>query len=335
MTGYNEGMFRDAETSGTLDPLEIPQVLSRTIIRDAVKSSSILQLANVFRMPARTMRMPVLTGKAQAFWLTGASQAARDEALKQTTHVTLGNVELQAYEMAVLVRVPDTYQEDTGVDLFGLMQGEISEAIARNIDGATIFGTNSPFSATHDGQSIYQRAVAAGNVATLVTTGSPVPDVASQVVPLAKKLVTQGYNPSGFAVEPGFQWLLAGERTSQGLSPYSPGTGVDGVPSKFFGKAMPEVDNGSWDTSRAAMIVGDWSNAHVGIRADLTAKIFDQGVLNDTDGKVIWNAVQNDGKMLRVTVRYGFCTTNHTTSLSDINSNYPFAILRPAGAPAS
>jgi len=334
MTTYNEGMFRDAENYGasTLDPLEIPQVLSRTIIRDAVKASSVLQLANVFRMPARTMRMPVLTGKATAYWLTGANQAARDETLKQTTHVTLGNIELQAYEMAVLVRVPDVYQDDTGVDLFGLMQGEISEAIARNIDGAAVFGTNSPFSATHDGQSIYQRAVAAGNVATY---NASTPDTAAQIVPLASKLVKQGYNVGGFAVQPGFSWILAGERTSQGVSPYSPATGVDNVPSSFFGKPMPEVDNGSWDTTKALMVMGDWSNCHIGIRADLSAKVFDQGVLNDDTGKVIWNAVQNDGKMLRVTVRYGFCTTSYTTSLSNINSNYPFAVLRPSGAPAS
>lgn len=335
MAGYNEGMFRDAQTDGTaLDPTEIPQTVSSVILKDAAKKSLALQLCNVFRMPSRSMRSPVLTSKASAFWMTGNTAAMRDEALKQTTHVGLGNIEIQAYEMAVVVRVPDAYQEDNSIDLFDLVKGEISEAIARNIDGAVFFGYNSPFAATHDGQSIYQRAVAAGNH-SLLNTGST-DDVALQVGLSAQSLVRQGYNVAGFAVEPGFNWYLANARTSQGLNPYQPGQGIDGRIDSFYGMPMPVVDNGSWDSTRAHMIMGDFGkHAHLGIRSDLSWKIFDQGVINDAMGKVIWNAMQNDGHALRVTVRYGFATSNYTTSLSDRTVNYPFWVEQPSGAPAS
>lgn len=337
MAGYNEGMFRDSQSDGSdLDPLEIPQAVSSVILRDAAKQSAVLQLANVFRMPARTMRSPVLTSKAQAFWLTGNTQKMRDEALKQTTHVELGNIEIQAYEMAVVVRVPDAYQEDTNVDLFSLLKDEISEAIARNIDGAVLFGTSSPFAATHDGQSVYQRAVAANNDETLDLAGAGTGnDIAKQITVAGRALARQGYKMGSFAVQPGFEWVLAGERTTQGVSPYAPAQGVDGMP-KLFGKAMPEVDNGSWVDTKAYIIAGDFAkHCHLGIRADLSWKMFDQGVINDANGLVIWNAMQNDGRALRVTVRYGFATSNYTTSLSDRSVNYPFYVFRPAGAPAS
>lgn len=328
MTGFNEGMFRDVSSP---DAREMPQEVSREVIKNAVEKSAILRLATVKRMPTRSERMPVLALKPEAYWLTGASQAAKDEALKQTTHAEFGNVQMVAQELAVLSRVPDAYVDDANVDLLAELIPEIGEAFARKIDAACLFGADSPFSTTTDGQSIYQRAVAAGNYRQIGTST----DIAGDVGVLARDLVVDGYDSSGFATEPGFNWRLAAERTAQGLSPYSPANGVDRLNSSLYGRPLFEVKDGAWDSTRAHLVMGDWSRAIVGIRQDMTVRVFDQAVIADAAGKVIFSAAQQDGKILRVVMRLAFATVNYTTALSLRASNYPFAVLRPAAAPAS
>jgi HK97 family phage major capsid protein len=328
---FDEGLFRPlpgtAGDTHDLDPREIPQEVSRDVIKNAVQQSAILRLANVRRMPSRSYRMPALALKPDAYWLTGSTQTEKDSALKQTTHAEWKNIVMQAEEMAVMVPVPDSYVDDVGVDLLAEIVPEIGEAFARKLDGATLFGIDTPFG-TGDGKNIYARAVAAGNTATFGTGD----DTAQDIAGLARQLTQQGYAPAGFAVEPGFSWRLSAERTTTGVSPYAPSNGVDGVPDRLFGRSMYEVLDGAWDSTRANLIVGDWSKAIVGIRQDMTVRVMD-GVISDENGVVIYNSVQQDGKILRVVMRVAFCTVAPLTALS--STGYPFAVLRTSGGPSS
>ena len=328
MAVYNTGIFRNGLAGSTSpDPREMPQEVSREVIKNAVERSTILQLAHVRRMPTLSYRLPALDTKPEAYWLSGASRQAKDTAKKQTTYAEWKNVVMTAEELAVLVPVADAYVADAGIDFLGEIVPEISEAFARAIDGACLFGTNSPFSDS-DSDDIYGRAVAAGNDRDIGTSD----DIAGDVAELARDLVLQGFNPSGFAVEPGFDWRLSAERTSTGVSPYSPGNGVDGVPARLYGRPMPQGLDGAWDSTRAHLFVGDWTKAIVGMRQDMTVRVMD-GVINDDSGAVVYNSLQEDGKILRCVMRLAFCTVAPTTALS--SSGYPFAVLRPSGAPAS
>ena len=327
MPVYNEQILRNIGGL-TPDPREIPQEVTRDVIKNTVEQSAVLQLATIRRMPQLSTRMPALSLKPTAYWLSGASRQAKDSARKQTSHVEWKNIVMTAEELAVLVPVADAYVADAGIDFLAEIQPEISEAFARLIDGAVLFGTNSPFSGTTDGQSIYQRAVAANNTLQM-GTGT---DIAQDVADLTRAIVQEGFNPTGFACEPGFSWRLAAARTNQGLNPYSPASPVDGRPASLYGRPMPEVLDGAWDSTRANLITGDWSKCIIGIRQDMTARVMD-GVITDDSGVVVYNSLEQDGKILRVVMRLAYCTVSPTTALS--SGGYPFGVLRPAGAPAS
>ena len=329
MGTYDQIIQRD-QGGASPDAREIPQAVSREVIEGVIEQSLALQVCQTHVMPARTERMPALSMLPTATWLTGASQQAKDVAKKPTTHLEWQNVTLNAQEIAVLLPIPDAYIQDVGVDLFQEVKPRITEAIANALDGAVFFGTSTPWT-NSDADSLYKRAVAAGNTVTYSDTD----DVALQVATLSKKLAVKGFEPSTFVVQPGFDWLMTSDRTTQGLSPYSPGNGVDRIPERLYGKPMAQMRNGAWDNTRAYLFVGDFSKAKIGVRQDITYKLFDQGVITDGAGAIQYNAVQQDLKILRVVARFAFASVNPIHRLNSDLSGYPFGVLRPAGAPAS
>ena len=328
MSSFDQMIVRDTASP---DAREIPQVVSRQVIEGVVKNSYALQLCQRRVMPARTERMPALSLLPTASWLGGGSQAAKDSAQKTTTEVQWDNVQMQAQEIAVMVPIPDSYVADVGVDLFSEIQPLLSQAIGQALDGAVFFGTNSPWLSNADSDSIYKKSVAAGNTVTYDDSL----DYAAQVAILGSDLAVKGFVANQLVAQPGFSWLLAQDRTSQGVSPYGPASGVGRVPSSLYAKPLQEIDNGAWDTTRGILIAGDFSKAIVGVRQDITFKLFDQGVITDGAGNVVYNAVQQDGKILRVVARFAFATVNPISALNANRSGYPFAVLRPSGAPAT
>ena len=340
MATYNTKISRTAganpDTSG-FDPLSVPEALSRVILQETVKQSAILQLARVQQMSTRAERMPAIDMFPSAFWLNPdpATPAQEDTALKQTTTMKWKNINMEAREIAVLVPVPDNYVADTGFDLLGMIAPRVGEAIGAALDNACFWGINSPWSNNPDSAGIYQRCITAGNHVTIAAGASPSPDVAADIAQLNFLLANQGFSVNGYASRPGFQWLLSQARNTQGQNPYSPGNGIDYVQASLFGRPFREVENGSWDPTRADMVVGDWSKALVGVRQDITMKVFDQGIIQDGSGAIQYNAMQQDSKILRVVARYAFATMSYKTILSPNTAAYPFGVLRTAGSPAS
>jgi hypothetical protein len=137
-----------------------------------------------------------------------------------------------------------------------------------------------------------------------------------------------GYAVNGFASRPGLQWSLMGARDAEGRTIYTPQIGD--TRAGLYGYPLNESLNGSWD-SKATLIAADWSKFVVGVRQDITFKIFDSGVISDDDGKVIVNLMQQDAKALRVVFRVGFVAANPITALNATDgTRYPAAVLRAA-----
>lgn len=330
MTDYNQIVQRDM--TDTPDPRELPQVVSRAVIQGAVEKSIALQMMRNVPMPARSQRMPALALLPEAQWQHGASQQAKDIAPKKTTTTQWKNIEMFAEEMAITVPIPDAYIDDVGLDLFAEIQPRLSEAFAKKLDEAVFFGEDTPW-VNADAASVYKRAVAAGNTQTIGTAD----DIAGDITALGLKLALQGYPLTDFVTEVGFNWKLAAERTSQGLSPYGPGSGVDALPNSLFGVPKVEVRNGSWDSGRAHVLAGNFHEyCMIGIRQDITFKMFDQGVISDNTGAVQYNSLSQDLKILRCVARFAYASVAPISQLNPTYGNgYPIAALRPTGAPAS
>jgi HK97 family phage major capsid protein len=298
------------------DPL-VPEPMVQEVIKEAVQGSAILQQARRVTMSSKTQRQPVLSVLPQAYWVTG------DTGLKQTTKAEWDNIDLVAEEIAVIVPVPEAYIADSGIPIWNEVRPLIGQAIGAKLDQACLFGTDAP---STFGTSVFESAEAAGNVVTAGTGDDLAVDVAS----LGELLAVEGYSLTGFMSRPGFQWRLVGLRTSDGTPIYSPN--LQGAPGQgLFGRPLNEVGNGAWSATDADLIGGDFSKAIVGVRQDITFRVFTEGVISDDSGNVVLNLMQQDSVALRVVARFGFAVANPVNTLGGgAAGTSPFGILAPA-----
>ena len=104
----------------------------------------------------------------------------------------------------------------------------------------------------------------------------------------------------------------------QGATSYS----LDGSPMNF-------PNNGAFDKSKALMISGDFSQLVYSIRQDITFKLFTEGVVQNTDGTIAYNLMQNDMVALRAVMRLGWEIPNPINALkTDKTKRCPFSILK-------
>lgn len=321
MATYNSGIARSGQYAGGsgLDPL-ISEPLAAGVIQELPATSAVLGMANRVQMPAKTSRMAVLNTLPQAYWLSG------DADLKQTTTMQWANVNLVAEELAVLIPIPDAYVSDTSIDLWSEIRPRITEAFAKAIDAACLFGVNKPSTWS---PAIVPGAVSAGNV--YYNNGTDIP---LNVAKLAELVSKDGFaNVNGWAARPGLIWrLIQGRSSGSGEPIYRPNLegGPNGASGSLYGYDLHEVRNGAWDASQADLLIGDWSKAIVGVRQDMTFEMSKDGVIADAAGKVILSAFQSDSQILRCVMRLAFVTANPVTNLNTSGSTrFPFGVLVP------
>lgn len=314
MPTYNQLISRDASN----DPL-VPTPVSAEIIQELPAKSALLSRAAQVPMSTSTQRQPVLDVMPIAYFVSG------DTGLKQTTRQDWKNVDLIVEEMAAIVPIPESYLDDAQMPIWAQVKPRMVEAIGGLFDGAGLFGLNKPSTWP---TAVYQSAVAAGNV-TIAGAGD---DFAQDVAVVAEKVAQDGFSVNGFVSRPGLTWKLNGLRSDQGLPIYQPN--LQGKPGgTLYGYPMDELTNGAWDMSEAELLMGDWTKAIVGLRQDISFKMFTEGVISDDDGKVILNLMQQDSVAMRVVMRAAFATANPATRLNtDSATRSPFGVVQATTA---
>lgn len=295
------------------------------VIKEAVETSVALQVGRVAPMTQYQERIKVLSAFAGAYWLNGANQAEKDSAKKQTTKIEWDNVYLTPEEIAVMVAVPDAWMADSDI-AWEEIKDELKRAFAKAIDLAIFFGV-SEFGALPAtfGNGIVPDAIAAGNVIAVGSQPAPNDDLYGTVLALGKLLASQGYNTTGFLADPVFSWTMQEQRDGYGRPLYQPSL-TDDLPGKVLGRTYREVINGAWDSDEALLVGGEWDKLRIGVRQDMTFDLFDQGVITDADGAVIYNTMQQDGKVLRAVMRLGYATPN---PLKVLGGEFPFGVITP------
>lgn len=299
----------------------IPEPVTREIIQGVTEGSAVLQMGRRLpNMTSKTQTMNVLDMLPTAYFVNG------DTGMKQTTKMKWDKKKIYAEEIAVIVPIPEAVLDDADYDIWGEVRPRLVEAFGKVIDGAILFGTNKP---TSWRDSVLETCTKAGSV--VAATPYIYDDLLAEGGVIAK-VEESGYLVNGIMSAIQMRAKLRGlkdlngnpifKTDMQGATPYA----LDGSPMYF-------PRNGAFDTAKALMFAGDWSELVYSIRQDITFKIFDQGVVQDpSDNSIVYNLMQNDMVALRAVMRLGWEIPNPKMAYNDTLSKYcPFAVYAPAG----
>lgn len=304
----------------------IPEPVTREIIQGTVEGSAVLSMGRKLpNMTSKTQVLNVLDSLPLAYFVNG------DTGAKQTTNMAWDKKKIYAEEIAVIVPIPEAVLDDADYDIWGEVRPRITEAFGKVIDAAILFGTNKP---TNWRAGLVPSAVAAGNFVTRAAT-SPDPGVFTEIMGVdgvIAKVEESGFLPTGAMAAVKMRAQLRGLVDSSGQPIFK--TDMQG-PTRYALDGMPMVFpmNGAFDQSEALMVVGDFSQLTYAIRQDITFKVFTEGVVQNTDGTIAYNLMQNDMVALRAVMRLGWEIPNPVSAFNEDNANrFPFAVYKPASA---
>lgn len=287
----------------------IPEQVMTEIFKEAQKYSKVLQLFR--RLPNMTsdkMRLKVVDSLPVAYWVNESTNNGR----KNTTKMAWDNVYLTAEELAVIVPIKDNVLNDADVDIWEQVKPELAKAIGKKIDQAVLFGVDAPSSF---GSGVIPTIVSKSKAVTETSKGlySDINDVMTAVE-------ESGYEVTGLLGGVGLKgkFRMMTDTTGQPLN-----TTEIGSLNRAF------VDNGAWDKTVATLIAGDFNEAVYSIRQDVTFDVFKEGVIQNPDGSIAYNLMQEDMSALRVVFRFGTAIPNPVNSLDGTETRYPFAALVP------
>lgn len=293
----------------------IPEEVASGIIESATVASAALSLFPRVQMSTNQTRMPALAALPTAYFVSG------DTGLKQTTEMAWENKFLNVEEIAAIVPIPEAVLDDSSFDVWGAIQPRLAESIGRAIDAAIFFGTNKPASWPTD---VVAACTAASNTYARGTNAAAAGGIAEDLNQVMAKVEADGFDVNGWVSKTTFKARLRGARATDGqkLLDVSNNT-IEGSPVYYV---MP----GLWPSGAGAaeVITGDWSNMIFGVRQDITYKILDQAVIQDSAGAIQYNLAQQDMVALRVVFRCAWEVANplNYENTSEA-SRYPFAIL--------
>ena len=295
----------------------IPEQVSEAIMKSVQNDAAALQMFTHIPMSSNQTRMPILSALPTAYFVNG------DTGLKQTTQVDWSNKYLNAEEIAAIVPIPEAVLDDardTGFDVWGSIMPLVSQAIARTLDGAVFFGVNKP--ASWPG-AVVTDAASAGNTvargANLAAAGGIVGDFSD----LFATVEADGFDVDGLIASTGYKSRLRNARGTTGDS-------FDDAFANELRSITKYPMRGLWPTGAGSVeaVAGDFSQAILGVRQDITYKVLDQSVIQDNTGAIIYNLAQQDMVALRVVARFGFQIANYLNYDQPTTAQrYPFAVL--------
>lgn len=293
---------------------EANEIIQGTITQSAVLSRG-RKLAN---MTSKQYKVPVLDMLPIAYFVNG------DTGQKKTSKMAWDKKFIIAEEIAVIVPIPEAVLDDSEYDIWAEVKPRITESFGKVIDGAILFDAEKP-STWRDG--LVATATKAGTVVTLNTQDDLFDKIMAEDGVIAK-VEDCGYFVNGHMADISMRAKLRGLKDNNGQPLFksdmqgSTSYALDGSPINF-------PNNGAFDKSKALMISGDFSQLVYSIRQDITFKLFTEGVVQNTDGSIAYNLMQNDMVALRAVMRLGWEIPNPINALkTDKAKRCPFAIMK-------
>lgn len=297
----------------------IPEERAREIIQGTITQSAVLSRGRRLpNMSSRTYKMPVLDMLPMAYFVNG------DTGQKKTTKMQWDKKFITAEEIAVIVPIPEAVLDDSDYDIWAEVRPRIEEAFGKVIDSAVLFDVNKPDSWRN---GLVSSATSAGSIVTLGSTDDLYDKVMGEDGVIAK-VEESGYFVTGHMADISMRSKLRGLKDTTG-QPIFKSDMQSATSYVLDGSPMNFPNNGSFDKSKALMISGDFSQLVYSIRQDITFKLFTEGVVQNTDGTIAYNLMQQDMVALRAVMRLGWEIPNPINSLKeDKATRFPFAVLK-------
>ena len=274
------------------------------VIKDSKALSMFRRLPN---MTSDKTKLRVLDSLPVAYFVDESTNNGR----KNTTKMAWDKKFINAAELAVIVPIKENVLNDSSIDIWSEVRPRIVEAFAKKIDNAMFFGVDKP---TDWRKGLVPSVIDAG--AEVTETGK----LYSDINDVMTKVEESGYEVNGILGGVGLKgkFRMMTDTTGQPLNT----TEIGSIRRAF-------MDNGVWDKSKSTLIAGDFSQAVYAIRQDVTYKILDQAVIQDTDGSILYNLAQDDMVALRVVMRLGWEIPNPVNAFNETEARFPFASLKP------
>ena len=300
----------------------IPEDVASGIIQGLPAASAALSTFRRVRMTTAQQRMPVLSALPLAYWV---SASGVDTALKQTSEIAWGNKYLDVRELAVIIPIPEAVVDDAAFDIWGEARPRLIEAFGAKLDAATLMDVDNPWPETYQ-QGIVRQAFDAGN---FVNEGTG-EDFADDISLTMAEVEEDGFDVNTIYARRKVRARLRGLRDQNGAPIYQPI--AQGSPATIYGETLTFVSSGPW-VNNYELIAGDRNAAILGVRQDITFKIFTEGVISDDSGNVVLNLMQQDSVAMRAVARFAFAVANpiNAEGVSEAN-RFPFAVLVNAGS---
>ena len=297
----------------------IPVQESNEIIQGIITQSAVLQRGRKLpNMTSKQYKMPVLDMLPIAYFVNG------DSGQKKTTKMAWDKKFIIAEEIAVIVPIPEAVLDDSEYDIWAETKPRIIEAFGKKIDGAILFGDDKPASWRAD---VVTTANTAKSVVTLGAGDNLYDKIMGEEGSIAL-IENSGYFVNGHMADISMRAKLRGLKNANG-DPLFKSDMQSGTTYSLDGSPMNFPNNGSFDKSKALMISGDFSQLVYSIRQDITFKLFTEGVVQNTNGSIAYNLMQNDMVALRAVMRLGWEIPNPINSIQkDKTKRCPFAVLK-------
>lgn len=295
--------------------------------QDAAKQSLALQTFRKVRMTKQQAKVRVLDALPAApgggAWIDG------DTGRKPTLDMGWANKFLQAEEIAGIVPIPENVLDDADMDIWAEVRPRIAEYVGYHLDLAVFLGINAPSSF---GDSLYEGAVAAGNVLDLSdylglgtqAQGYDIGGAFSETIGLVED---DGFSANTIWTKRSVKRRMQNLRDGNGNLIYSESLRNNETVPQIWGVDTYMADNNSLAAQgNLNAIVGDRSRAVLGIRQDIEFKFLDQATLTDGNGNVLVSLAEQDMVALRFKMRAGFTVADPMTWEGGAGA-YPFAAL--------
>ena len=294
----------------------VPEEVSDAMMTNIESESAALSMFKRVPISSNQVRMPVLAALPIAYFVTG------DTGLKATSKASWENKYFNVEELAVIIPVPENVIDDSGFDMWASIQPLIENAIARALDAAVFFGANKPASWPVE---ITTGALGAANVVEQGTASAATGGIATDISNLMALLEAQCVEITAAVASTFMRGQVRNLRDTTGQPITSVST------NDYWGIPVTYPMRGLWPTGEdtAQAVIGDFTQSLLGVRKDISFKLLDQAVIQESNGDIAFNLAQQDMVAMRIVARYAWVVANPITyDQPDESLRYPFGVLR-------